>query len=154
MYPDEPKCMKDAKDLYQAGEGQWGSDESVFNKIFSIRSPYEMSFIALHYQKLSGKTLMESIENEFSGDFKKCLKTIVQAMINPSAFFASRIHDAIKGWGTNDELLIRVLVSRDEIDMPQIKQAYKMMFGNDMLEDIKDDTSGDYKNLLVEIASH
>jgi len=56
--------------------------------------------------------------------------------------------------GTNDEVLIRILVSRDEIDMPEIKNAYRSMYGRDMIEDIKDDTSGDYKNLLVELASH
>jgi hypothetical protein len=154
VIPDDGKCTLDAKELFAAGEGQWGTDESVFNKIFTLRSPYELGCIARHYQQLSGKTLIESIENEFSGDIKALLKTIVHAMINPSAYFASRVNTAVKGWGTNDELLIRVLVSRDEVDMPQIKQSYKAMFGKDMLEDIKDDCSGDYKNLLVEMASH
>ena len=51
-------------------------------------------------------------------------------------------------------MLIRVLVNRDEIDMPQIKQYYKQLYGKDMLDDIKNDTSGDYKKLLVELAGH
>ena len=56
--------------------------------------------------------------------------------------------------GNYDNMLIRVLVTRDEIDMPQIKQYYKQLYGKDMLEDVKNDTSGDYKNLLIELASH
>ena len=64
------------------------------------------------------------------------------------------MNKAVKGWGTNDNMLIRVLVTRDEIDMPQIKQYYKQLYGKDMLEDVKYDTSGDYKNLLIELASH
>ena len=56
--------------------------------------------------------------------------------------------------GNYDNMLIRVLVRRDEIDMPQIKQYYKQLYGKDMLEDVKNDTSGDYKNLLIELASH
>ena len=56
--------------------------------------------------------------------------------------------------GNYDNMLIRVLVTRDEIDMPQIKQYYKQVYGKDMLEDVKNDTSGDYKNLLIELASH
>ena len=152
--PDEKKAMDDAKELYQAGEGKWGTDESVFNKIFALRSPCEIGAIARNYQQLSGKSLLESVENEFSGDMKKLLKTVVHAMINTSAYFASRVNKAIKGWGTDDEMLIRILVTRDEIDMPQIKQAYKSLFGKDMLADIKDDCSGDYLNLLLEIVSH
>ena len=85
---------------------------------------------------------------------KKTLKTIVYAIINPSEYFASRVYKAVKGLGTNNKLLIRVLVTRDEIDMPQIKEAYKRLYKKDMVKAIEDDTSGDYKRLLVELASH
>ena len=151
---DNPMCLQDAKDLYDAGEGRWGTDESVFNKIFSLRSSYEIEVIARHYLQISGHSLMQAIENEFSGDILKLLRAIMKVMINAHVYFAERVNKAIKGWGTNDRLLIRVLVSRDEIDMNEIKEAYKQMYQKDMLQDIIDDTSGDYKNLLVELASH
>ena len=51
-------------------------------------------------------------------------------------------------------MLIRLLISRDEVDMPQIKNIYRHLFGKDMIEAIKSDTSGDYRKLLVELASH
>jgi hypothetical protein len=38
--------------------------------------------------------------------------------------------------------------------MPQIKQFYKQLYKKDMLQDIKDDTSGDYRKLLIELAGH
>ena len=68
--------------------------------------------------------------------------------------FSTRVNKAVKGWGTNDNLLIRVLVARDEIDMPEIKQYYKQLYGKDMLADIKSDCSGDYQRLLIELAGH
>ena len=61
------------------------------------------------------------------------LKTIIYTNLFPSEYFAIRVHDAIKGLGTNDNLLIRVLVTRNEIDMPKIKQYYK--FGGVRIED-------------------
>ena len=73
---------------------------------------------------------------------------------SPSEYFATRVNKAVKGWGTNNNLLIRILVTRDEIDMPQIKKCYKELYKKDMLEDIKDDTSGDYRELLIELAGH
>ena len=60
----------------------------------------------------------------------------------------------MKGIGTRDAMLIRLLISRDEVDMPQIKNIYRHLFGKDMIEAIKSDTSGDYRKLLVELASH
>lgn len=79
---------------------------------------------------------------------------ILFALISPSEYFAKRLNQAVKGIGTDDNLLIRILVTRDEIDMPQIKQYYKQIIKKDMLEDIKGDTSGDYRKLLIELADH
>jgi annexin A7/11 len=152
--PNEDQCKVEAELLHEAGEGTWGTDESVFIKIFSQRSPFELASIEKHYYQKSGKYLNKVIESEFSGDIKKLLLTIIHVMINPSNYFATRVNKAVKGWGTNDDLLIRVLVTRDEIDMPEIKKEYQKLYGKDMLEDVKNDTSGDYKKLLVELAGH
>ena len=35
-----------------------------------------------------------------------------------------------------------------------IKRYYKQLYGKDMIDDIKKDTSGDYKRLLVELIDH
>ena len=152
--PNIEECNKCAKDLYEAGEKCWGTDESVFNKIFATKSPMEFVVIAKAYHKLTGHTILQAIDNEFSGDTKKLLRAIVYAVISPSEYFATRVNKAVKGWGTNDNLLIRVLVTRDELDMPQIKQYYKQLYGKDMLTDIKNDCSGDYQKLLIELAGH
>ena len=99
--------------------------------------------------------LLTAIDKEFHiGNMKKLLKTIVYSTINPSEYFATRVNYAIKGLGTKDTLLIRILVTRDEKDMPQIKQYYKQLYKKDMIEGIKDDTSGSYRKILVELASH
>ena len=75
-------------------------------------------------------------------------------IINPSEYFATRVHYAVKGAGTKDTLLMRILITRDEIDMEEIKQAYQRLYNKDMVKAIESDTSGDYKRLLVELCSH
>jgi len=153
-HPDQGRCAQIAKEIYDAGEAKLGTDESVFNKYFVSLSPYELACVSQHYHKLTGHTILDAIDKEFHGDSKKAFRTIVYATLSPSEYFATRVKDAIKGFGTKDTLLIRVLVSRDEIDMPQIKQYYKQLYGKDMVEDIKSDISGDYQKLMVELCSH
>ena len=75
-------------------------------------------------------------------------------MISPAEYFAKKVNKAVKGLGTDNTTLIRILITRDEKDMPQIKQFYKQLFKKDMLEAIKDDTSGNYRKILLELASH
>ena len=151
---DQNKCAKIAKEIYDAGEAKMGTDESVFNKYFVSLSPYELAAVAQNYHKLTGHTILQAIDKEFSGKSKKALRTIVYALISPSEYFATRVQEAIKGFGTNDKLLIRILVTRDEIDMPAIKQYYKQLYGKDMVKAVEDDISGDYKKLMVELCSH
>ena len=117
-------------------------------------SPYELACVAQHYHKLTGHTILDAIDKEFHGDSKKAFRTIVYATLSPSEYFATRVKEAIKGFGTQDHLLMRILISRDEIDMPQIKQYYHQLYGKDMVDDIKSEISGNYQKLMIELCSH
>ena len=152
--PDIEECKNCAKRLYEAGEKRLGTNEEVFTQIFTEKSPSEFICIAQLYYKLTKHTLIQAVENEFSFDSKKCLIAIIYAILSPSEYFAKLVYKAIKGLGTDNTTLIRVLISRHEVDMPQIKQYYKQNYKKNMIEDIKDDTSGSYRKILVEIASH
>jgi annexin A7/11 len=151
--PNPTQCAEIAQEIFKAGEKKLGTDESIFNKYFCTLSPHELAAVSREYHKLSGHTILQAIDKEFSGDSKKTLKTIVYATLSPSEYFATRVNDAIKGLGTKDHLLIRVLVTRSEIDMPQIKQYYKQLYGKDMVNDVKNDISGEYQSLMVQLIS-
>ena len=147
----EEECQKIAEDLYKGGEGKLGTDETLFRKVFAISSPAELYSINNHYIKLTSKSLKVAVEKEFSGDFKKALQTILDGIICPSEYFASRVNKAVKGLGTNDKMLVRVLVSREEIDIPQMRIQYKALVGKEMVDDVVDDTSGMYQKVLKAI---
>ena len=151
--PNQAQCAEIAQEIYKAIEKKLDTDESNFNKYFYTLSHHELAAVSREYHKLTGHTILQAIDKEFSGDSKKTLKTIVYAVLSPSEYFATRVNYAVKGLGTKDHLLIRVLVSRSEIDMPQIKQYYRQLYGKDMVADIKGDVSGEYQNLLVSLVS-
>ena len=153
-HPDQAKCAAIAKEIFDAGEAKLGTDESVFNKYFVSLSPIELACVSQHYNKITGHTILDAIDKEFHGDSKKAFRTIVYATLSPSEYFATRVKEAIKGFGTSDHLLMRILISRDEIDMPDIKQYYKQLYGKGMVEDIRGEISGHYQKLMIELCSH
>uniref|UniRef100_A0A6N2KJL8 Annexin n=1 Tax=Salix viminalis TaxID=40686 RepID=A0A6N2KJL8_SALVM len=108
---DRAMAEKDAKALYKAGEKRWGTDEKTFIRVFCERS-------AAHLTAVDSPLSRHAIKNETSGQFEHALKTILQCSENPAKHFA-------KLWGHNDSALIRVIVTRTEIDMQYIKAEYR-----------------------------
>ncbi|XP_042859603.1 annexin B9-like isoform X5 [Penaeus japonicus] len=138
-----------AQQLYKAGEGKMGTDEAEFNRILSAYSYPLLRCVFDEYKKIKGKTFGDAIDSELSGDLKLGMKTVYQCIENRAAFFAKELRNSMAGAGTNDRALIRLVVSRSEIDMGNIKQEYQKLFKKPLEKDIKDDTSGDYKRVLL-----
>ena len=151
---DTNGCMNDAAALYQAGEGKWGTDEALFNRVFATRSPAELAVINQYYKQHAGKGLLGAVNNEFSGDTKELLDTVIRSNVDPYGYYAGRIHDSMAGLGTNDSRLIRNICARHAVDMPLIKQAYQRDYGKDMLTDIQGDTSGHYRQVLSSLVAN
>ena len=152
--PNKETIEKYADDLIKGGIQKLGTDEKLFMDILTKTSTPELQLLMDTYQKKAGESLLVSIDKEFTGDVKKTLKTIIYANTTPSEYFAQRVNEAITSAGQKDELLMRILITRDEVDMPKIKECYKTLYGKDMVESIKEATLGDYKNLLVELCDH
>ena len=152
--PDMLACQQDAAALYQAGEGKMGTDENVYNRIFTTRSPAELALINQYYKQHTGKGLLGAIDSEFSGDTKDLLNTIVRSNVYPHGYYAKNIYDSVKGLGTNDSKLIRNVCARHAVDLPYIKQAYQNDYGSDMLADIQGDTSGHYRQVLTSLVAN
>lgn len=145
---DYDLAEKDAQDLYDAGEGQFGTDESQFNKVLSLRSYPQLRATFEAYNRIADRDIMESIHREMSGDLEKAYLAIIKSVKDVHTFFAECLYKSMKGVGTNDSTLIRVVVSRCEIDMVQIKDAFERVYNKELGKFIKGDCSGDYKKIL------
>uniref|UniRef100_A0A8C3VB00 Annexin n=1 Tax=Catharus ustulatus TaxID=91951 RepID=A0A8C3VB00_CATUS len=148
---DYQKAQEDAQRLYQAGEGKLGTDESCFNMVLASRSFPQLKATVEAYSRIANRDLLSSIDREFSGNVERGLKTIVQCALNRPAFFAERLYYSMKGAGTDDSTLIRIVVTRSEIDLVQIKQMFTQMYQKTLATMIASDTSGDYRKLLLAI---
>uniref|UniRef100_A0AAY4E4P7 Annexin n=2 Tax=Denticeps clupeoides TaxID=299321 RepID=A0AAY4E4P7_9TELE len=148
---DMAKAKADAKVLYEAGEKKWGTDESKFIDILSHRSIPQLRQMLVEYKSLSGKTLQESIESEMSGKLEDLLVAVVKCVKSVPAYLAERLNKGMKGMGTNESTLTRILVSRSEIDLLDVKAEYKKMYGCSLYSAVEAETSGDYGQTLLKI---
>jgi len=147
--PNVEECKFCAQRLFNAQEDKKEVLHSTFIEIFTKKSREELAVISKEYYQWYKKTLIEVVDSKFGGDVRRVLKAIIFAILSPSEYFARRIYKAVKGLGTNDTVLIRVLVSRDEIDIERIKRYYQQSYNKSLYEAVKSDVSGDYQKLLL-----
>lgn len=148
MVTDINQARNDAQVLRDSGIGRMGTDESEFNRILCTRNFAQLRLIAQEYEKLTGNTLEKDIKKEFSGDIEDGMVAILRCATNRSEYFAKRLNNAIAGFGTDDRSLIRLVATRCEVDMADIKDAFQHKYGKSLKSFIKGDTSGDYKHAL------
>lgn len=148
MVTDINQARIDAQDLKKAGIDKWGTDESAFNRILCLRNYEQIKLIAQEYEKLTGHSLEKDIKKEFSGDIEDGLLSILRVAQNRPEFFARRLHKSMAGMGTTDKSLIRLVVTRSEIDMMDIKEEFQRYYGKSLKSFIKGDTSGHYRHAL------
>lgn len=65
------------------------------------------------------------------------------------AFFAESLYKSMKGWGTKEQTLIRIAVSRSEVDLVQIKKKFAQAYNKELADMIKGDTSGDFRKCIL-----
>jgi len=143
---ENDKIDSDVEKLYKAGEGKWGTDEDTFIQILTQRSFEHLTKVSLKYKEKYKHTLDHAIKSETSGWFETALLTCIDL---PQVHWAKRVHQAIQGLGTNDFLLVHCFSQLSKPFLQEVKKEYTKLYKVTLEEDIKGDTSGDYRDLVL-----
>ncbi|KAM6923803.1 annexin A5a [Xenentodon cancila] len=146
---DEENIEKDAKELYDAGKGKVGTDEEKLIMILGNRSAEHLQKVFDAYKKLSDSDIEDSLKSETTGNLENLLLAVVKCVRSVPGFFAESLHKSMRRAGTDDGTLIRIMVSRSEVDMLDIRASFKKMYGQSLYSTIQEDTTGDYQKALL-----
>lgn len=61
----------------------------------------------------------------------------VECVESAPAWFATRLRGAMQGLGTDDRTLIRVVVSRSELDLAAVKREYERLYDKTLESEIR-----------------
>ena len=134
-YPNSQKM----KEIVQKLTEDSNSIKDNFVSYFVNCSYGEICTICREYEKATGKYILDSIKNLFSSDEYNFFSILLNYISDPGKFFAEKIH------GFKDKDLIRIIVSRSEDNMDEIRDSYKELYNIELIEDIKNHTKGDFQ---------
>ncbi|MEQ2278898.1 Annexin A6 [Ameca splendens] len=146
---DVERACADAQELADACNAESDDMEMKFMSILCTRSFPHLRRVFQEFVKCTNKDIEQIIKKEMSGDVKNAFYGIVRSVKNQPSYFSDRLYKAMKGLGTDDRALIRIMVSRSEVDLFNIRKEFKETHDVSLHEFIQGDTSGDYRKTLL-----
>jgi len=140
----------DIEALYKAGAGKIGTDEAAFINIIATAAPAHLEAIFYGYAQKYGKSLDTVIRDEMGGDTGKALANLATP---PHVLFSDKILKAMKGMGTDDEKLIRLLTTQRGRHLKAAGKHFLEVNRKTISAWVADETSGDYKAILLKMCA-
>jgi len=110
----------------------------------------QLRLIFDEYRRMSGQSMQEAIQTEFSGDLRNAMLTIVKSAINRAQYYAEKLEGTMtKGLRFDDYTVIRIIVTRCEIDLDEIKAEYLKIFHKTLYHQVQTKISGDYRSSML-----
>lgn len=147
------KAREACKKMFGNKEKKEKPDKEAFKAVLSQNNFRQIQKLFSEYQSMTGEPIQAGIERVFSGDAKTAYLALVNCIQNKPRFFTQQLYEAMKGLGTADNELIRIIVSRSEIDLALIRDEFERMFKKPLTEWIKSECSGPYRDALIVVVN-
>jgi len=106
--------------------------------------PAENELIAQIYEKHHDKSLKSALEAKCGKKFFLALSAL---LLPPEEFLAMRMEQAMKGWGTDSNVLVRILGGLDHASKPsmcQVRDAYQRKYTRTLKDALRSELSGNF----------
>ncbi|KAK6933941.1 Annexin repeat [Dillenia turbinata] len=144
----EEVAKAEAKILYNAiknGVSKKPSEDDEVVRILSTRSKLHLKTLFHYYKEISGHNIVVDF------DVDMYLKQTVECMYAPQTYFSQVLDAALRDDADEaaKRALIRVIVTRAEVDMKEIKEVYCKLYGVSLSETIEAKAHGNFKDFLL-----
>jgi hypothetical protein len=119
-----------------------GTNEAALIDVIGPRTNEELQLIQKTYTTEIKRDLIKDIKDETSGNFENALVSLITDRYELDA---QLVEKAVKGLGTDEDMLSEVLCTRSPAELKLISEAYRRLFKKARAQRIYDDVSGDLK---------
>ena len=138
--------MSDTLDKLEAAVT--GKDENALIDIAINNTNAQRVKLRDDYKAKFGRDLLDDFKNNFKSDF---LDTVTGVFKTPAEYDADLLYTAMKGIGSDKDVITEVLCFRDQKRINEIKAKFQEKYGKDLVAEIKSETSGDYQKIVLQL---
>lgn len=141
-------AKSEAKMLHEKISHKAYNDEELI-RILTTRSKAQLVATFNQYNNQFGHPINKDLKADTEDKFLIALRATIRCIIAPEKYFEKIIRLGIKKRGTDEHALTRVIATRAEVDVNTIKEIYQKRNSIPLDRAISNDTSGDYKSMLL-----
>ncbi|KAK6945720.1 Annexin repeat [Dillenia turbinata] len=138
----------EAKILHKCVSDKEYENEDLI-RILTTRSKAQLSATLNHFNDQVGNPINKDLKADPNDPYLTLLRAVIKCLTCPEKYFAKVLRLAINRLGTDEEALTRVVVTRADVDMKNIKEEYYRRNSVPLDKAIRGDTSGDYERMLI-----
>jgi len=140
---DEELAAQQVDTLQEECEKGWFEDfdESLIIEIIGKNTTNQNQLVAQLFEKKYEASLAKSLKGK-CGD--KLFYALNALLMTKSDFVAMRLHDAMKGWFTNKDILTRLLGGLDGDKMAGVAEAFERKYDQPLWSALKAEISGNF----------
>ena len=138
--------MSDTLDKLEAAVT--GKDENALIDIVINNTNAQRVKLRDDYKAKFGRDLLDDFKKNFKSDF---LDTVTGVFKTPAEYDADLLYTAMKGIGSDKDVITEVLCFRDQKRINEIKAKFQEKYGKDLVAEIKSETSGDYQKIVLQL---
>ncbi|GFZ02607.1 annexin 8 [Actinidia rufa] len=130
--------------------------ESVLNhdeiiRVASTRSKAQLMATFNCYKDEHGISITKHLVDTSANQYLAAMRTAVRCINDPKKYYEKVVRNALNKPGTDKDALTRVIVTRAERDLKEIKDLYYKRNSVSLDDAVAKETSGDYKAFLLNL---
>jgi len=138
-------AVREAQDIRNSIQGV-GHDNLKIARILSTLTRVQRYEVAATYKSLFGRDLLADLVAIYEGKHEDAIEYLFWS---PEKMYAREYREAVRGLGTNEEALIEMTVTLSGNELRTTAAAYQEKYEKRLDKDVKGDTSGFFRDLLL-----
>ncbi|KAL3069799.1 hypothetical protein niasHT_033376 [Heterodera trifolii] len=125
--------------------------DKIIHLLTSPNNAQRQELLHNYRTKYGGADLAQALKEKLPPSEVATNSLYLALLDTPAEHDAKYLAKAMKGLGTNEDMLIEILVTRNNAQLRAIKAAYQKLYGHGLEKDLAAETSGSFKTLLLDL---
>lgn len=145
----EPKLVEAEAEILQEciKDKAYNHDEII--RIVTTRSKAQLISTFYHFGDTCGTPITEILDSDLDQDFVAALQATIRCIKSPQEYLEQVLTDALMKHGTDEDALTRVIVTRAEKDLGEIKELFYKRHSRTLEQVVAKETHWDYEPFLL-----